>query len=103
MICTLALSLACASPPDEAPPSSPADGPACVVHSGSCDPATCAGWVELEFDVSKDGAVLDPRVVRSCPAGLFDASALEEAAGWSYGPRLNTRRGVRVRLDYRPQ
>jgi TonB family protein len=102
MSCCLALAIACASSSEEAPSPLPADGPVCVVHSGSCDPATCAGWVELEFDISKDGEVLNPRVVESCPAGLFDASALEEASRWNYGPRLNTRRGMRIRLDYRP-
>jgi TonB family protein len=102
VIGSLALVVACASSTEEASPPLPPDGTACVVHSGSCDPASCAGWVELEFDVSKDGEVLNPHVVRSCPAGRFDASALEEASRWNYGPRLNTRRGMRIRLDYRP-
>ena len=34
------------------------------------------GQVRLEFDVDTDGSVLDPYVVESSPAGVFDLSLI---------------------------
>ncbi len=43
------------------------------------------GYVIIELDIVGGGAVDNVRVVESCPAKLFDASALEAGAKLRYG------------------
>ncbi len=65
-----------------------------------CD-ARGGGYVELEFRITAAGAVEDPRVLRSCPEGEFDAAALKAAAGWRYAA-TGRARTERVRLSFEP-
>ncbi|HKZ74768.1 MAG TPA: energy transducer TonB [Steroidobacteraceae bacterium] len=44
------------------------------------------GWVDLEFTVGTDGSVGNVTVLRSEPAGLFEAAATEAVAKWRYRP-----------------
>ena len=42
------------------------------------------GYVIVEFDVSADGDVIDPFVLESEPAGLFDRAAMKSIRKWIY-------------------
>ena len=44
------------------------------------------GSVRLEFDVDTDGSVLDPYVVESSPAGVFDRAAIKAVRKILYQP-----------------
>lgn len=66
------------------------------------------GRVLVEFTIGPTGAVLDPRVIRAEPAGVFDEAALEAVSRWRYSPRIvdgravsqpGIRRTIRFRLD----
>lgn len=63
------------------------------------------GWVDLEFTVAADGAVRAAQVLRSEPAGLFDAAALEAVRRWRYRPverdgqKIEQRAQLRVRFE----
>ncbi len=45
-----------------------------------------AGSVTLTFNVGPKGQVIDPRVVKAAPPGLFDASALAAVKQWYFEP-----------------
>lgn len=40
-----------------------------------------AGDVEIAFELSDDGKVLNPKIVKSTPSGIFDAAALSIVDG----------------------
>ena len=44
------------------------------------------GTVRVEFDVDKDGSVLDPFVVEGNPPGVFDRSAIKAVRKILYEP-----------------
>ena len=46
------------------------------------------GHVILEFVVTKEGEVRDPKVVKSVPAGVFDGAALEKVRGLRFKPPM---------------
>ncbi|WP_201154616.1 energy transducer TonB [Rhodothalassium salexigens] len=46
------------------------------------------GYVLVEFDVTREGAVANARVIGSEPVGLFDKAALEAIQKWRYKPKL---------------
>jgi protein TonB len=62
------------------------------------------GWVELEFTVGTDGTVGNVTVVRSEPAGVFDAAAATSLSRWRFRPVMADGRPVdqraRVRLQF---
>jgi protein TonB len=63
------------------------------------------GWVELEFTISKLGAVKDPTVLSSSPSSIFDRAALKAIRRWKYNPKIEDgeaveRPGVKVRLKF---
>lgn len=79
---------------------SAAGGPAPTPHDR-------AGWVVLEFDIDPQGAVKNPRVVRSEPPGVFDSIALATIVKWRYEPPIENgkavwRRKTQVVLEFRP-
>jgi len=45
------------------------------------------GWVKVEFTVTTDGKVKDPKVVSSRPRRVFDRSALKAISRWRFRPR----------------
>lgn len=64
------------------------------------------GWVQLEFDISTTGAVLNARVVKSKPPNIFDRAALQAIAKWKYKPKIvngvpTITRGVQVKLTFK--
>ena len=54
------------------------------------------GSVRLEFDVDTDGSVLDPYVVNSNPAGVFDRSAIKAVRKFLYQPPVYNDTSVKV-------
>ncbi len=46
------------------------------------------GFVVIEFRITDDGVVQDPRIIFSQPEGVFDQYATAAAAKWQYEPRL---------------
>lgn len=63
------------------------------------------GWVQVEFDISETGAVLDPRVIDSDPPRTFDRYALRAVSQWKYKPRTvngkgQIRKNVRVVISF---
>ena len=54
------------------------------------------GSVRLEFDVDTDGSVLDPYVVNSSPAGVFDRSAIKAVRKFLYEPPVYNDTSVKV-------
>ncbi|RLB58420.1 MAG: protein TonB [Deltaproteobacteria bacterium] len=63
------------------------------------------GWVEIEFDISTKGKVVNPRVIAAKPPNVFNRAALGAIVKWKYKPRIRNgvpviTRGVRVRLKF---
>ena len=54
------------------------------------------GSVRLEFDVDTDGSVLDPYVVESNPAGVFDRAAIKAVRKFLYQPPTYNGTSVKV-------
>jgi periplasmic protein TonB len=54
------------------------------------------GSVMLEFDVDTDGSVLDPYVVESTPAGVFDRAAIKSVRKFLYEPPMYNGTSVKV-------
>tara|TARA_B100001105_G_scaffold36923_1_gene26135 strand:+ start:907 stop:1281 length:375 start_codon:yes stop_codon:yes gene_type:complete len=54
------------------------------------------GSVRLEFDVDTDGSVLDPYVVESRPAGVFDRAAIKAVRKFLYEPPMYNNTSVKV-------
>ncbi len=56
-------------------------------------------YVILEFTVTKEGRVENPRIVESSDA-KFDDAAIEAVSKWKYKPRAQPKEGVKVRLEF---
>ena len=55
------------------------------------------GFVIIEFDIDTDGGVLDPYVLESEPAGVFERAAIKAVRKWLYeAPSYN---GVSVKVN----
>ncbi|MDZ7669784.1 MAG: energy transducer TonB [Gammaproteobacteria bacterium] len=46
------------------------------------------GYVLLEYTVTKDGKVENPRVIEAKPPGIFDRAAFNAVLSWRYLPRI---------------
>ena len=44
------------------------------------------GKVTVAFDVSVDGKVQSPKVVKATPEGVFDEAAIEALSRWKFAP-----------------
>jgi protein TonB len=55
------------------------------------------GYVLIEFDIDTDGSVIDPYVVESEPAGLFERAAMKSIRKWLYEPPVYE--GVSVKVN----
>jgi protein TonB len=63
------------------------------------------GFVDLEFTVTKLGAVRDPKVMQASPEGIFEKSAKDAVLKYKYKPRVVNGEpmevsGVEVRVTY---
>jgi TonB family protein len=54
------------------------------------------GIVVVEYRVSAEGEVRDPRVVRAEPSGVFDQAALAAVRTWRYRPHQQQGEAVEV-------
>ena len=52
------------------------------------------GWVLLEFTISPNGKAMNPVVIDSDPAGIFDRSAINAVQKWKYRPKTEEGRAV---------
>ena len=55
------------------------------------------GYVVIEFDIDTDGAILDPYVIESEPAGVFERAAIKSVRKWLY--KAPTYNGVSVKVN----
>lgn len=63
------------------------------------------GYVDLEFTVTKQGSVRDPKVVVASPEGIFEQAAMDAALKYKYKPRVVNGEaaevsGVEVRVTF---
>lgn len=64
------------------------------------------GYAVIEYTVTKQGTVRDPKVVESQPEGVFDKAALKSAARYKYKPRVINGEpvevpGVRTKITFK--
>ena len=64
------------------------------------------GYAVIEYTVTKQGTVRDPKVVESEPQGVFDKAALKSAARYKYKPRVINGEpvevpGVRTKITFK--
>ncbi|MGR8950122.1 MAG: energy transducer TonB [Gammaproteobacteria bacterium] len=64
------------------------------------------GYAVVEYTVTKQGTVRDPKVVESEPEGVFDKAALKSAARYKYKPRVINGEpvevpGVRTKITFK--
>ena len=67
-------------------------------HFPCLEQCRCRNWVDLEFDISDSGEVLDPRVIASCATYDYESMTLRLIRKWRYGPEAFGDKGVRVQL-----
>jgi len=70
-----------------------------------CQERGISGWVVMDFDVNKFGAVENPSVVASDPSACFNRSALKTILRFRYKPTIidgqpHASTGVRFRMVY---
>lgn len=63
------------------------------------------GYVDIEFGISKTGAVIDPHVIEAYPSSIFNRAAIRAILKWKYKPRIEDgepviRIGVQVRISF---
>lgn len=46
------------------------------------------GWVKIEFTITEQGAVVDPKVIASKPRRIFDRAALKAIRKWRFRPKI---------------
>ncbi len=57
-----------------------------------------SGRVVVEFTVTEEGRVRDPRIVSAEPPGVFDRAVLRGVHRWRFKPRIEQGRPVAVRI-----
>ena len=50
--------------------------------------AKIEGWVEIGFTITETGAVINPKVVASKPARIFDREALRAILKYKFKPKI---------------
>ena len=65
-----------------------------LVYPPAAKAAGIEGHVVVRYDVTAGGAVANPVVVESQPAGTFDAAALASLSGWRFRPRIENGQAV---------
>ncbi|WP_065204425.1 M56 family metallopeptidase [Shewanella woodyi] len=58
------------------------------------------GFVQLEFDIKKSGAVANVSVIKSSPKDVFDKQAVKALKQWTYKKSKQGAKGVQVQLDF---
>ena len=65
-----------------------------LVYPSAARAAGIEGHVVVRYDVTAAGAVANPRIVESEPAGTFDAAALASLSRWRFRPRVESGQAV---------
>jgi protein TonB len=55
------------------------------------------GFVIVEFDVHETGGVINPDVLVSVPAGVFDRASIRALERWRYQPKIIQGKAVPLR------
>ncbi|NCP64749.1 MAG: energy transducer TonB [Paraglaciecola sp.] len=63
------------------------------------------GFVDVEFTVTKQGSVRDPKVIQASPEGIFEQAAMDATLKYKYKPRVVNGEpmevsGVEVRVTF---
>lgn len=58
------------------------------------------GYAVVQYNVSPDGAVVEPTVVEANPEGVFDRAVLRAIESWGYAPSADTTEGMTQRFDF---
>ncbi|MCL1041860.1 M56 family metallopeptidase [Shewanella marisflavi] len=58
------------------------------------------GYVQLQFDIDKQGNVSNVSVIKSSPAGMFDSEAVKALTQWRYQSSANGVKQAKVQLDF---
>ena len=94
---------ACMSNPSRPPEVTSAGG---MTYPESAHLKKVEGYVRVQYDVTVDGAVVNPRVVESVPQGIFDEAALNAVRTWKFHPavvdgKAVESKGLVSRLDFK--
>jgi protein TonB len=46
------------------------------------------GWVKIEFTITAQGEVVDPKVIASKPRRIFDRAAFKAIKQWRFKPKM---------------
>ena len=105
LACAIAglLVAACMSSPNRPPEVLSVSG---VVFPESAHLKKVEGYVRVEYDVTVDGTVANPRVIESVPEGVFDEAALNAVRSWKFHPAVRDgqaveSKGLVSRLDFK--
>jgi len=71
---------------------------ACSSVPKKCDDGSGEPWVVLQFDISPDGRVVDPKVLDSCPPGENHEKALTKVRDFTFKPAESGQTGKRIKL-----
>ena len=55
------------------------------------------GYVNIQFDIAKDGTVLDPYVIESRPPGVFERAAIKAVRKWVYEAPIFNGQNVNIK------
>ena len=63
------------------------------------------GFVDVEFIVTKQGSVRDPKIIQASPEGIFEQAAIDATLKYKYKPRVVNGEamevsGVEVRVTF---
>ncbi len=72
----------------------------CAVAYAAENTGSVEGTVVLEFTVTKEGKVRDPKVIKSVPSGVFDEAALEEVIKIRFKPHRERGEAVESVISY---
>ncbi|MBT1449791.1 energy transducer TonB [Glaciecola sp. XM2] len=66
---------------------------------------TSERWVELSFDITESGTVVNIKVIKSTHQGVFDKAAINALEKWKYQPKIVdgvavAQKDMKVRLQF---
>ena len=61
------------------------------------------GWVSIEFSVTMNGKVVNPKVIASDPPRIFEQTALTAIYQWRYPPGNKSKSSAHIKFELRDQ
>ena len=61
------------------------------------------GWVNIEFSVTMNGKVVNPRIVASDPPRIFERTALTAISQWRYPPGNKSKSSAHIKFELRDE